>query len=109
MFVPIDDVYFHTEESVSKWNYVYHRRVAPERELYANPRKCGEIMQFLIDVRLSNIIIDVGPYYAKLVKECIVNLLSGFNNVEIIEYQKVCVIGHCLAFLIIIINEYLGV
>lgn len=28
---PMDKIYFHFEESVLKWNYVYHRRIFPRK------------------------------------------------------------------------------
>lgn len=62
--------------------------------LYVDAHKYSEIMKLLS--------------HAKLVKEFIVNLPSGFNNVGSKEYIKVYVRGYCFVFSSKIINECLG-
>jgi hypothetical protein len=37
---PMDNVSFHSEESVQKWRFVYQRRVAQERELSQEALEC---------------------------------------------------------------------
>ncbi|MCH94584.1 envelope-like protein [Trifolium medium] len=43
---PMDNVSFHSAESVQKWKYVYQRRIAHERELSQEALNCKEVMKF---------------------------------------------------------------
>lgn len=74
--------------------YFYMQMYDWSIHLYVDAHKCSEIMKLLS--------------HAKLVKEFIVNLSSGFNNVGGREYIKVYVRGHCFVFSSKIINECLG-
>lgn len=47
LVVPLDNVSFHSEESVLKWKYVYNRRIFPKRKLSKGAFKCYEIMEML--------------------------------------------------------------
>lgn len=51
-------------------------------------------MGLIFDAQLLKIMVGVGFYFPKLVKEFIVNLSSGFNNAKSIKYRKVHVRGH---------------
>ncbi|XP_057443586.1 uncharacterized protein LOC130735691 [Lotus japonicus] len=44
---PLDNISFHSEESVGKWKYVYQRRIAQERELTGEILHCQEIMELI--------------------------------------------------------------
>lgn len=35
-YVPLDNVSFHSKESVVMWKFVYNQRLAPEREVFVN-------------------------------------------------------------------------
>lgn len=65
-------------------------------------------MDLLSDVGLLNILINIGHYYPKFVKEFIVNLSSSFKNAKSRDYRKVYVQGHYLSFPLTIINDFLG-
>jgi hypothetical protein len=41
---PMDNISFHLEECVQKWKFVYHRRIAHERELNHEALDCKEII-----------------------------------------------------------------
>lgn len=47
--VLMDNVSFHSEDSLLKWKYVYHTRIAPKRDLLKEALECSEIMELLED------------------------------------------------------------
>lgn len=47
---PLDNVPFHSEASVQKWKYVFHIRIAHEREISKEAIDCQEIMDLMKDV-----------------------------------------------------------
>lgn len=51
---------------------------------------------------------NLGPYYLKLVKDFIINILKEFNNAGSKDFGKVHVCGCCFGFPHTIINEYFG-
>lgn len=51
---------------------------------------------------------DIGHFYDKVVKEFIVNISTECNVEGNKEYKKVYVIGKCVKFSPLIINDYLG-
>lgn len=51
-------------------------------------------MKLLNDAQVLKNVLNVGPFYQKLVKEFIMNLPKGFNNTSSSEYKKVHVMGH---------------
>lgn len=85
-------------KNLSNWKFVYHKRLTPERKPSFDAQKCNEIMELLSDVQLLKIMMKVGPFYPKLVKEFVVNLHIRFNNVESRNYRKVHVIRTCFVF-----------
>ncbi|XP_057443226.1 uncharacterized protein LOC130735143 [Lotus japonicus] len=76
----MDNVSFHSEESVTKWKFVYKRRIAQERELVAEVLACQDVM-------------DLGRCFDKLVKEFIVNISVECNISGSPEFHKVVVRG----------------
>jgi hypothetical protein len=50
--VPIDNVSFHFASSVNRWKYVYHKRLALERELAQNALECKEIVDLIKEAGL---------------------------------------------------------
>lgn len=48
--VSFDNVSFYSEESVTKWKFVFHRRLATQRELSADAQKCNEIIELLSEL-----------------------------------------------------------
>lgn len=57
----LDNISFHYEESVLKWNYMYHRRIAPKREMSKEALKCEEIVELLEDAQVMKIVACLIP------------------------------------------------
>ena len=43
----LDNVSFHSEESVARWKFVFHRRSALERELGKEALECKEVVKLI--------------------------------------------------------------
>jgi hypothetical protein len=71
---PMDNVSFHLEVNAQKWRFVYHRRIAHERELSQEALNCQAIIELIEVVELMKTIQNLGNCYEKLVKEFIVNI-----------------------------------
>ncbi|MCI00315.1 envelope-like protein, partial [Trifolium medium] len=67
--VPIDNISFHHEESASRWNCVYNRRLSLKRELGKEALECQEIMHLIKEAGLLKTVWGMRDYYEKLVKE----------------------------------------
>ncbi|MCI32441.1 envelope-like protein, partial [Trifolium medium] len=72
--VPIDNVSFHSPESVLRWRFVFHRRLALERELGKEALECEEVVNLIKEAGLLNTVWGIGDCYEKLVKEFLVNI-----------------------------------
>lgn len=72
--VSLDNVSFHSKEGVLKWKYVYHWRIAVERELSKLALKCCKIMELLEDAQVKKIVSCISLFCRKLAKELIMNL-----------------------------------
>ncbi|XP_057416161.1 uncharacterized protein LOC130710807 [Lotus japonicus] len=105
---PLDNIYFHSEESVGKWKYVYQRRIAQERELTGEILHCQEIMKLLEAAGLLKTVTEIGGCYDKLVREFIVNVTTNCTVSGHPDFRKVFVRGKCVHFSPEIINQYLG-
>jgi hypothetical protein len=105
---PMDNVSFHSEESVQKWRFVYQRRVAQERELNQGAFECKEITNLLENAELMKTVRKLGNYYKRLVKEFIVNITNDCSEGSE-EFRKVRVRGKDVRFSPTTINEYLGI
>lgn len=55
--VPFENVSFNYEESIVKWNFVYHMRITLDKELYAETLKFSEIMELLSEDWLLKMVI----------------------------------------------------
>ncbi|MCH94692.1 envelope-like protein, partial [Trifolium medium] len=104
---PLDNISFHSEESVQKWKFVYQRRIAQERELGQEALECKEIMELIESAGIMNTVTKIGRCYEKLVREFIVNITNECSEWSD-EYRKVYVRGKCIKFSPTTINEYLG-
>ena len=82
--------------------------MVPERELSESSQAYGEIKEFLSDAQLMKKVIDVGPYYPKLVKEFIVNFSDDLNKPNNPDFKQIHVRGHYFSFSMTIINDYSG-
>ncbi|KAK2372233.1 hypothetical protein QL285_073392 [Trifolium repens] len=106
--VPMDNVSFHFSNSAAKWKFVYHRRLALERELSDEALECKEVMDLILQAGLMKTVCGIGRCYEKLVKEFIVNIGEDCDNKLNKEYHQVFVRGKCVQFSPAVINAYLG-
>jgi hypothetical protein len=106
--VPIDNVSFHFASSVNRWKYVYHKRLALERELAQNAMDCKEIVDLIKEAGLMRTVSQLPKCYETLVKEFIVNLSEECADGRSKEFRKVYVRGKCVTFSPSVINQYLG-
>ncbi|KAK2401666.1 hypothetical protein QL285_051246 [Trifolium repens] len=106
--VPMDNVSFHFPTSAAKWKFVYHRRLAIERELAEDTLECIEVMELIKQAGLLKTVCGLGKCYEKLVKEFTVNIGEDCANRLSNEYHQVFVRGKCINFSPVVINSYLG-
>ncbi|WJX81962.1 hypothetical protein P8452_64780 [Trifolium repens] len=106
--VPMDNVSFHFSNSAAKWKFVYHRRLALERELSDEALECKEVMDLILQAGLMKTVSGLGSCYEKLVKEFIVNIGEDCGNRLSKEFHQVFVRGKCVQFSPAVINAYLG-
>ncbi|WJX67220.1 hypothetical protein P8452_51708 [Trifolium repens] len=106
--VPMDNVSFHFSASAARWKFVYHRRLALERELSDEALECKEVMDLILQAGLMKTVSGLGRCYEKLVKEFIVNIGEDCDNKLSKEYHQVFVRGKCVQFSPAVINAYLG-
>jgi hypothetical protein len=106
--VPMDNVSFHFSNSAAKWKFVYHRRLALERELSDETLEFKEVMDLILQAGLMKTVSGIGRCYEKLVKEFIVNIGEDCDNKLSKEYHQVFVRGKCVQFSPAVINAYLG-
>ncbi|KAK2352163.1 hypothetical protein QL285_096477 [Trifolium repens] len=91
--VPMDNVSFHFSNSAAKWKFVYHRRLALERELSDEALECKEVMDLILQAGLMKTVSGLGSCYEKLVKEFIVNIGEDCGNRLSKEFHQVFVRG----------------
>ncbi|KAK2390771.1 hypothetical protein QL285_064285 [Trifolium repens] len=106
--VPMDNVSFHFSASAAKWKFVYHRRLALERELSDEALECKYVMDLIKKAGLVQTVSGIGKCYEKLVKEFIVNIAEDCDSPLSKEYHKVFVRGKCVEFSPAVINSFLG-
>ncbi|KAK2368794.1 hypothetical protein QL285_081963 [Trifolium repens] len=106
--VPMDNVSFHFSANAAKWKYVYHKRLALERELSEEALECKEVMDLINQAGLMKTACGLGMCYEKLVKEFIVNIGEDCDNRLSKEFHQVFVRGKCVQFSPAVINAYLG-
>ena len=106
--VPIDKVSFHFPDYAQRWKFIYHRRLALERELSKEALKIEEVMKMIKEAGLLKTMCKLGDCYEKLVKEFLVNIPANRDNPLSREYQKLYVIGECVNFSPNIIIDLLG-
>ncbi|KAK2383147.1 hypothetical protein QL285_070632 [Trifolium repens] len=106
--VPMDNVSFHFSASAAKWKFVYHRRLALERELSDEALECKEVIDLIHQAGLMKTVSGLGKCYEKLVKEFIVNIGEDCGNRLSKEFHQVFVRGKCVDFSPAVINRFLG-
>ncbi|XP_050918709.1 uncharacterized protein LOC127136158 [Lathyrus oleraceus] len=99
---------FSDDELVKRWKYVYHKRLALERELAQNVLECKEIVDLIQEAGLMKTVTQLSKCYEILVKEFIVNVSEECADGKSREFRKVYVRGKCVNFSPSIINMYLG-
>ncbi|KAK2456353.1 hypothetical protein QL285_003726 [Trifolium repens] len=91
--VPMDNVSFHFSNNAAKWKFVYHRRLALERELSDEALECKEVMDLILQAGLMKTVSGLGSCNEKLVKEFIVNIGEDCGNRLSKEFHQVFVRG----------------
>jgi len=107
--VPIDKVCFHLPENAQRWKFIYHMRMALERELSEEAIKIKSVMKLIKSVGLMKTVSNLSDCYEKLVKEFLVNVYENCGNPLSREYYKVYVRRECVNFSPNIINRFLGI
>ncbi|CAJ2637486.1 unnamed protein product [Trifolium pratense] len=105
---PCDNISFHRAAFALRWDYIYQRRLAVERELTKDALKCQDIFDYIKEVGLLKTVCDFSPCYELLVKEFLVNIPEECDNPLSKDYHKVFVRGKCINFSPVVINNYLG-
>jgi hypothetical protein len=72
--VPIDKVSFHLPKNALRWKFIYHRRLALERELGKEALEIEAVMELIKEAGLMKTVCNLGDCYEKLVKEFLVNI-----------------------------------
>jgi len=106
--VPIDKVSFHLPENAQRWKFIFHRRLALERELGKEVVKMADVMDMIKEARMLKTVCNLRNFYEKLVKEFLVNISEECDNPLSQEYQRVYVRGECVHLSPNIINKFLG-
>jgi len=99
---------FHFPDFAHRWKYIYHKRLALERELSEETLKIEEVMKLIREAGLEKTVCKLGECYEKLVREFLVNIPKDCDNPLRREYQKVYVRGECVNFSPNIINNFRG-
>ncbi|KAK2374492.1 hypothetical protein QL285_075449 [Trifolium repens] len=107
--VPTDKISFHYPEYSYRWKYIYHRRLALERELGEEAQKVVEVVDLIREAGLMKTISKLGPCYEQIVKEFLVNIPEDCDDPASDDFQTVFVRGEAIKFSPKIINNYLGI
>ncbi|CAJ2664085.1 unnamed protein product [Trifolium pratense] len=104
---PLDNVSFHLENGSARWKFVYHRRLALERNLKNDILECPLVVEALEYAGLMKTVVGLDKCYDRLVKEFLINVAANCNDPASPEYRQVFVRGKCVNFSPIVINQYL--
>jgi hypothetical protein len=91
--VPTDNISFHYPDYAHKWKYVFHRRLALERELGTNVLEIKEVVDLIKHAGLESTVTNLGNCYEKLVREFLVNIPDDYDNPMSHDYHVVYVRG----------------
>ncbi|GAA0142666.1 hypothetical protein LIER_03510 [Lithospermum erythrorhizon] len=88
--VPVStaNVPLNSEEEETRWKFVINRRIAAEKMLSEATKKNLHIMDILEGVGIMPTIATVGPYYLKLVREFICNMIEDIDDHASTNYHK---------------------
>ncbi|CAJ2636923.1 unnamed protein product [Trifolium pratense] len=104
---PLDNISFHLENGSARWKFVYHRRLALERNLKDDILECPLVVEALEYAGLMKTVVGLDKCYDRLVKEFLINVAANCNDPASPEYRQVFVRGKCVQFSPIVINQYL--
>jgi hypothetical protein len=107
--VPTDNISFHYPDYAHRWKYVFHKRLALERELGSNILEINEVVDLIKYAGLEPTVTNLGNCYEKLVKEFLVNIPDDCDNLMSQDYHVVYVRGKEVKFSPTIINRFLGI
>ncbi|XP_050875378.1 uncharacterized protein LOC127079004 [Lathyrus oleraceus] len=79
---PMDNVSLHYMKNAERWKYVIQRRVALEMELGKDALKFKEVVDLIEAVRSIKTVTKFGPCYKSLVKEFVVTIPDGCDDVK---------------------------
>lgn len=96
--VIIDKMSFHYPENAQRWKFIFHRRLALQRELGNEALKMEVVIEMIKEVGLMKTVCNIAGCYKKLVKEFMVNISEDYDNPLSQEYQNVYVRGECVNF-----------
>ncbi|PNX65099.1 envelope-like protein, partial [Trifolium pratense] len=68
-YAPLDNVSFHLENGSARWKFVYHRRLALERNLKEDILQCQSIVEAIEYAGLMKTVCGLDKCYDRLVKE----------------------------------------
>ncbi|CAJ2671712.1 unnamed protein product [Trifolium pratense] len=80
-YAPLDNVSFHLENGSARWKYVYHRRLALERNLKNDILECPSVVEALEYAGLMKTVVGLDKCYDRLVKEFLINVAANYNEV----------------------------
>lgn len=86
---PLDNVFLHYVKNTERWKYIIQNRVAMERELGKDALKFKEVVELIEAARLMKTVTKFGPCYESLVKEFVVTITDGCDDVQSVDYGKV--------------------
>ncbi|XP_058721428.1 uncharacterized protein LOC131593172 [Vicia villosa] len=105
---PMENISFHSIDSVGRWKFVYQRRITMERELGQDALKIKETMDLISDSRLIKTVVGFAKCYEVLVKEFVVNIPVDCADPGSQNFRKIYARGKCVHFSPTVINRYLG-
>jgi hypothetical protein len=78
--VAIDKVSFHRPKFAQRWKFIYHRRLALEREMSEKAIKIKSVMELIKAAGLNKTVCNLGECYERLVKKFLVNVSEDSDN-----------------------------
>uniref|UniRef100_A0A9I9E165 Putative plant transposon protein domain-containing protein n=1 Tax=Cucumis melo TaxID=3656 RepID=A0A9I9E165_CUCME len=108
LFIPIDDISFHSEKCVFKWKYVVRRRIADESVIFNQYYSYAAVFDLIDKAGMICTVTNLGIFYPKLVWKFIINLPTNFNEPGTPNSRNVHVCGKCILVSPTLLNNYLN-
>ncbi|XP_050897297.1 uncharacterized protein LOC127104135 [Lathyrus oleraceus] len=105
---PLDNASLHYVKKAERWKYVIQRRVSLERKFGKDSLKCKEVIELIEADGLMKTVTHFGPCYESLVKEFVVTIPDGCDDLKSTTYGKVYVRRNVVTFSPVVINKFLG-